>query len=141
MADLGALTTIKSPGTRRRLTHGGFTSIAPTSVAPTVVAKIIPVWVTKGQTDTLTSTLLLETPGNGRIYGVVSIDGTPLPNCMVGCYYRATKVLVVAVKTNALGQYEFLGLNPSDEYTILAYDPAGSYQGIVQDRVMPEVIV
>lgn len=140
MADLGTLTTITSPGTLLQPTYGGFTYVAK-RIAPTVVAKVIPVWMTKGQVDTVTSTLLLGTPGNGRIYGVASIDGVPLPMCMVGCYYRSTMVLAMARKTNALGQYEFLGLNPSDEYTIVAYDPAGTYNAKVQDRVTPDLIV
>lgn len=65
-------------------------------------------------------------PSNGFRQGVVKVNGSPMPNVMVGLYCRDNGQLLSRQLTKMDGSYRFDGLDPSVDgfYFIVAHDPS-----------------
>lgn len=79
--------------------------------------------------------------GLGRIAGTVKVEGTPdLPVRRRVRLVREIDGLCIAEAWSdaVTGAYEFLGVDPLQTYTILAYDGPRVYVVAAQDAVVPE---
>lgn len=81
----------------------------------------------------------LAEQGAGGIYGVVSEDGTAASGYPVAAFSRTSMQRVAYTTSESDGGYALNGLNPDNEYLVLAVDPTGPSpkNAIVWDRVKP----
>lgn len=80
----------------------------------------LPVWA--ADTTTTDPTTLNRIPVNGQISGIVKLQGVPIADRIVRLYYRKNGVLIGSIKTDSTGTFQFLNLDPSDRYTVIAFD-------------------
>lgn len=77
--------------------------------------------------------------GTGGIYGIVSEDGTALPNRPVVLLDRDSFQKIGYTTTDTNGGYAFNGLNENREYTVFSVDPSGPpyKNALIWDRIQP----
>ena len=140
MADLGAQATKLCTIATRVLAAAPAAKYEGTRYAKEAKhAKRIPVWGYPLDLLHVTATMLV--PSNGRIYGTILEEGVGVAFRPVRCYHRKSGNVVDKGVTDGSGNYEFRYLDPTDEYTIVAVDSTNTFNAVVQDRVVPEVIV
>lgn len=104
------------------------------------VLPIYPVRITNRSEETL-FLRRVDYGGNGKVSGTVKIKGTP--NVAVARRVRLIRDLdgVCVAETWSdpdTGAYEFLGFDPLERYTVLAYDYQQSFRAVVADNLTPE---
>jgi hypothetical protein len=93
------------------------------------------------------SAFLLTRPdygGYGRIAGDVKIKGTPdAPVRRIVRLVREIDAICVAQQWSdpITGAYEFVGFDPAQRYTVLAYDELGGYRAAIASNVVPEPMI
>lgn len=70
------------------------------------------------------------------IKGQVLKKGINIP-CRVDLYYRNTKKLAKTVTTDNQGYYQFDDIELG-RYFIVAHDPDGEYNAVIQDNIIPK---
>ena len=76
----------------------------------------------------------------GTLSGTVKEAGTPVANCVVRVYERASSFFIAETLTNAAGEFTFTGLRQGvGDYYVIALDPDGGtlYNALIFDRVAP----
>lgn len=71
-----------------------------------------------------------------KIKGFVFKKGIKIP-CRVDLYYRNTKKLAKTVTTDNQGYYQFDDIELG-RYFIVAHDPDGEYNAVIQDNIIPK---
>lgn len=106
------------------------------------VAQYAPTWPVVGVLTPWRNSLgMYDWGGLGRVAGDVMIKG--LPDSPVSRIVRLVRELdgvCIAEQWSALplGTYEFLGVDPLQRYTVLAYDFPGGYRAAIASGVLPE---
>jgi hypothetical protein len=91
-----------------------------------------------------TATLLRDTydGGFGRIIGTVKEKGMPsnLPLARrVRLFHELTGRFLRETWSDATtGNYAFVGIDPTQRYTVVSYDYTGSYRAVIADNLLPE---
>lgn len=81
--------------------------------------------------------------GNYRVYGTTKIKGTPdyAVSRRVRLFRDSDGACVGEAWSNATtGAFEFVGLNPIERYTALAYDHTHNFRAVVADNQTPEAV-
>jgi hypothetical protein len=111
---------------------------APTLLVTSPVAT--PNWRT-AQTPVLVRDV--HDAGFGRILGTVKEKGAPtnLPlRRRVRLIHEFTGRLIRETWSDAAtGNYEFVGIDPTQRYTVVTYDYTNTYRAVVADNLLPEV--
>lgn len=65
---------------------------------------------------------------DGRIAGVVTDGVNPLAGALARLYYRPTGLLLMSAVSNALGEFEFLGVSTlkAERYYVVVFDKDGA---------------
>lgn len=136
MADLGILSTKKSPATAP--------VVVVTRPALGTPGRFAKSFKNRGPLPTWAALPVdaLQLPVNGMIYGTLKIAGVAAPDRQLRCYDRTTgnKVIGCAISDQA-GNYKFHGLTPGEKYYVVAVDfpVGGSYDAVIQDNVIAEI--
>ena len=81
--------------------------------------------------------------GYGVITGTVKEKASPanLPRlCRVYLYAHPDNALARVVFSDAAGNYEFRGVDPSKKYMVIATDETGIYRAVIADNLTPTAI-
>lgn len=132
MADLGTLTVVATISTRAAYTIPGWDLSNPITrtALPAINRGALPVWAQ----PVLSALPVLI---SGSISGTVSNGATPVVGYQVRCYYRRTGYAVATAITDANGAYQFVNLDPTDQYMIVAVDAANASNAVIQDYAVP----
>lgn len=76
------------------------------------------------------------TGGTVTLSGVTTINGAVCPNALVVLMERDSLSIRRAVRSDAAGAYSFVGLAEDMLWTVLAFDPTGTYNAEVLDQVV-----
>jgi hypothetical protein len=85
----------------------------------------------------------VEYGGRGRVYGTVKITGTPqIPvSRRVRLIRDRDGICIREVWSDAAtGAYEFIYVDETERYTVLAYDHTHDFRGVVADNLTPELM-
>ncbi len=77
--------------------------------------------------------------GHGRIVGTVSVEGQPASRC-VRLFDARSGRLLRQTWSKGDGHYQFLYIDPTREYFILAHDYIKQFNAVAADDVKPEVM-
>jgi len=128
------------------LFNGGLVVLQPALLEPPApLITFAPTWPATPRVET--DTFLLTRPdygGYGRIAGDVMIKGTPdAPVRRIVRLVREIDAICVAQQWSdpITGAYEFLGFDPAQLYTVLAYDELGGYRAAIASNVVPEPMI
>lgn len=79
--------------------------------------------------------------GTGKIYGTVKVKGTPdLPLARkVQLLHERSHAIVAETWSDAAGNYQFTGIDPTQRYTVVSYDHEHMYRAVIADNLTPEV--
>lgn len=83
-------------------------------------------------------TVLNNNQGSGRITGTVKKLGqnySPVPVC---CFKRSTRELLWETISKPGGTYFFRNIAVGLECFVVAFDPNGQYNAVIQDNVVPK---
>jgi hypothetical protein len=135
-------------GTDEEITVGGISDAPPSGLLIEIPAPLITFAPTWPVTPLVFDVALLATRpdygGYGRIAGDVMIKGTPdAPVRRIVRLVREIDAVCVAQQWSdpITGAYEFLGFDPAQLYTVLAYDELGGYRAAIASNVVPEPMI
>lgn len=83
---------------------------------------------------------LLNIPVNGSLSGIVKQAGTPVAGRWVRLYYRKNGFQIGAVRSGPNGEFSFSGLDPGDQYFVIAFDDlnqAPDFNAVIFDQLTP----
>lgn len=83
---------------------------------------------------------LLAIPVNGTLSGTVKQAGTPVAGRWVRLYYRKNGFLIGSVRSGPSGEFSFGGLDPGDQYFVIAFDDlnqAPDFNAVIFDLLTP----
>lgn len=119
---------------------GSHTSARVTAF-PVVKTTVAPSWPLVGRA-TPTSQLIVRLfiGGAGRIAGTVAIKGTPNQPVRrrVRLFRERDGLCFGEVRSDEVtGAFEFVGVDPAEKYTVIAYDGPRVFRASIQDGVTP----
>lgn len=100
---------------------------------PLSYTRLLPIWAEDHRG-------LLAIPVNGTLSGVVKQEGTPVAGRWVRLYYRKNGFLITSKQSDQNGEFSFDGLDPGDEYFVIAFDDinqAPDFNAVISDRLTP----
>jgi hypothetical protein len=95
--------------------------------------RLIPVWASDHR-------ILIQVPITGTLSGVVTQAGTPVEGRWVRLYYRPNGFLIGSVRSGPNGEFSFGGLDPGDQYFVIAFDDlnqAPDFNAVIFDQLTP----
>ena len=95
----------------------GDVGLIPSPLNNFPIHRYFPVWLFTG--ITIDRIYLQDIPVNGYIYGVVAELGAVKQGITVQCFHQPTGNLCGSCRTNAAGEFTFIGLTPIPDYTVL----------------------
>lgn len=80
--------------------------------------------------------------GNGKIVGTVKEKGTPdAPVARRVILHRQRDGIPIRETwSNVAGAYSFLYIDETEKYYVVSFDHTGDYQGVVADKLTPELM-
>lgn len=137
MADLGALTTriASVQKTQRTEVWWATQSGVPGGTIPVVAPKVARKFATEmGEISSIANYDV-----SGVLAGTVLDGVTPVANCEVWIFHRASKIPVRRGMTNASGTFSFSGMckHAAASYFVVAFPPQGlSYNALIFDQIV-----
>lgn len=81
--------------------------------------------------------------GFGQITGVVEEKALPTDRPLarrVRLFHEVSGRFIRETWSNASGAYAFTGIDPTQRYTVVAYDHLGNHRAVIADNILPEAM-
>lgn len=131
MADQGSIGVYRGLFAVRSI--NAVTGPNPNFARPLSYTRLLPTWAEDHR-------WLLAIPVNGTLSGTVKQAGTPVAGRWVRLYYRKNGFQIGAVRSGPNGEFSFSGLDPGDQYFVIAFDDlnqAPDFNAVILDQLTP----